>query len=146
MAPYPDNSNLLDKKSTKIIHSIVGMMLYYSRSVDPTMLQAINEISRVQSKITRDTEEKTRMLLDYAATHPNSTICYKARNMVLHEDSYAAYLAMPEARSFYGALYLNPTPVSIYESPHSTKISLYTSDLLPCENYVASKNYVSTFT
>ena len=56
--PYPDESNLLDKKATKRIMSIVGTMLYYTRSVYPTMLQAINEISRVQPRPTRDTEEK----------------------------------------------------------------------------------------
>ena len=41
MAPYPDNIKLLDK-TTKI------MMLYYSWSVDPTILQAIDRILRVQ--------------------------------------------------------------------------------------------------
>ena len=44
MAPDPDKSNLLDKNSTKRIHSIVENMLYYARSVDPMMLRAINEI------------------------------------------------------------------------------------------------------
>ena len=44
MAPYPDEKNILDKKSTNRIQSIVGTMLYYARSVDPTMLQAINGI------------------------------------------------------------------------------------------------------
>ena len=44
MAPDPDDSKIIDKKSTKIIQSIVGTMLYFSRSVDPTILQAINEI------------------------------------------------------------------------------------------------------
>ena len=68
MAPYHDNSKIIDNKYTKQIQSILGTMLYYARSVDPTMLQAINEISRVQSKPTRDTEEKARMLLYYAAT------------------------------------------------------------------------------
>ena len=48
MAPDPDESDLLKKKSTKRIQSIVGTMIYYARSVDPTMLRAINEISRVQ--------------------------------------------------------------------------------------------------
>ena len=68
MAPYPDDKYLLENKSTKRIQYIVGTMLYYTQSVYPTMLQAINEISRVQSKPTRDTEEKARMLLYYAAT------------------------------------------------------------------------------
>ena len=48
MAPYPDDSNLLEKKATKRIYYIVVTILYYARSVDPTVLRAINEISRVQ--------------------------------------------------------------------------------------------------
>ena len=68
MAPDPDNSKLLDKKATTRIQYIVGIMLYYAWSVDPTMLQAINEIFQVQSKPTRDTDKKARILLDYAAT------------------------------------------------------------------------------
>ena len=90
MAPDPDESDLLDKNSTKIIQSIVGTMIYYARSVDPTMLRSINEILRVQSRPTRDIEEKARMLLDYAATYPNAIIRYKARDMVLLVDSDAA--------------------------------------------------------
>ena len=71
MAPDPGKSNILDKNSTKRIHSIVGTMLYYARSVDPTMLQEINEILRVHSQPTRDTAEKEKMLLDYDAAYPN---------------------------------------------------------------------------
>ena len=54
MLPDPDDGDLIDKKSTKIIQSIVGTMLYYDRSVDPMVLRAINEILRVQSKQTKD--------------------------------------------------------------------------------------------
>ena len=56
MAPESDESNLFDKKITKGIQSVVGTLLYYSRSVDPIMLQAINEISQVQSKSMSDTK------------------------------------------------------------------------------------------
>ena len=87
MAPYPDESDLIEKKATKRIQSIVGTMLYYERSVDPTMLQEINEILRVQSRPTRDTEEKAIMLLYYAATYTNAILHYKASDMVLHVDS-----------------------------------------------------------
>ena len=49
-APYPENNDLLDKNSTKIIQPIVGTMINYERSVDPTMIRAIHEILRVQSR------------------------------------------------------------------------------------------------
>ena len=101
MAPDPDDRYLLEKKSTKIIQYIVGNILYYARSVDPTMLRAIDEISRVQSKPTRDTNKKSRMLLYYAATYPNATIRYKEIDVVLHVDSDVAYLTIPELRICY---------------------------------------------
>ena len=92
MAPYPDGSDILDKRATKRIQSIVGTMLYYARSVDPTMLRAISEILRVQSRPTQDTAEKARMLLEYAAKYPNIILSHKASDMVLNVDSDAAYL------------------------------------------------------
>ena len=116
MAPDPDNIYLLNKKATKRMYFVVGTMLYYSRSVDPMMLRAINEISRVQSWPTQDTAEKAKMLLDYAVTYQNVILQYKDSDMVLHVDSDAAYLTMPEARSCYaGHFYLSdwnsPSPI-----------------------------------
>ena len=81
-------------------------MLYYARSVDPTMPRAINEIFRVQSRPTRYTEGKARMLLDYAATYLNAIIHYKVSSMVLHVDSETAYLTMPEAQSWYAGYFI----------------------------------------
>ena len=51
MAPDTYDRELLDKKSTKIIQSIVGTMIYYAPSVYPKIIRAINEISRFQSWI-----------------------------------------------------------------------------------------------
>ena len=111
MAPDPDEINLLVKKATKIIQSILGTVLYYSQSVDTTILQVINEILQVQSRPTRDTKETARMLLDYAATYPDEILRYKANYMVLHVDLDAAYFTMPEARSrCAGHFYLSNWP------------------------------------
>ena len=119
MAIDPYGSDILDKKSTKIIQSIVVTMLYYAWSVGITILWAINKILRVQPKPTRDTEEKSIMLLYYAATYPNSIIRYKSRNMVLHVDSDAAYLNMLESRSFYsGYFYLRDWPLKKLIKPN----------------------------
>ena len=68
----------------------MGTILYYAQSVDATMLWVVNEILRVQSLPTRDTEGKARMLLDYAATYLNEILRYKASYMVIHVDSDAA--------------------------------------------------------
>ena len=101
IAPAPDKSDLLYKKKIKWIKSMVGTFLYYAWSVDPTMLGAINEISIVQKKPTKDTDKKSSILLNYAATYPNVVIQYRVSNMVLRVDSNAAYLTMPETRSWY---------------------------------------------
>ena len=74
------------KNTTKRIHYIVETTLYYARSANPTMIREINAILQVQSRQTWDTEEKSRILLDYAETYPNEVIRYKAINMVLHVD------------------------------------------------------------
>ena len=111
MAPDPDESNILDKNTTKRIHFIVGTMLYYARSGHPTILREIDEIPRVKSRPTQYTGEKARMLLDYAATYPNEIIRCKASVVVLHVHSDGAYLFILEARSCYaGRLYVSDWP------------------------------------
>jgi hypothetical protein len=53
------------------------------------------------------------MLMDYAGTYPLAIIRYHASNMVLHIDSDAAYLVLPNARSRYaGHYYLSNHPPS----------------------------------
>ena len=75
------------------------------------MLRALNEISRVQARPTKYITEKAKWFLDYAAAYPNTIIRYHASKMVLHIDSDAAYLFMPEARSLYaGHFYLSDWP------------------------------------
>ena len=54
MAPDPESSELLDKKVIKFIQTVVGIFLYYARALDPTMLCALNEISRIQARPTKD--------------------------------------------------------------------------------------------
>ena len=75
------------------------------------MLCALTDISRIQARPTKDTMAKAKWFLDYAATYPNAIIRYYASKIVLHIDSDAAYLVMPEARSVYaGHFYLSDWP------------------------------------
>ena len=111
MAPDPDSSELLDQKGTKFIQTIVGIFIYYARALDPTMLHALNDISCIQARPTRDKLAKAKWFIDYAATYLNTIIRYHASKMVLQIDSDAAYLVMPEARSAYsGNFYLSNWP------------------------------------
>jgi hypothetical protein len=110
LAPI-DDSPKLNKTDTTYVQSCVGSFLYYARAVDPTMLPAINEISASQSSPTVNTMNDCKMLMDYAATYPTAIIRYHASDMVLHIDSDAAYLVLPNARSRYaGHYFLSDNP------------------------------------
>ena len=60
------------------------------------MLPALNNIGIEQATPTQNTEEKYERLLDYAVIYPNAFIIYHASQIVLHVDSDAAYLVMPQ--------------------------------------------------
>jgi hypothetical protein len=51
---------------------------------------------------TEDTEAKLIQLLNYCATHPDATICYRASDMILNIHSDYGYLNKPEGRSRAG--------------------------------------------
>ena len=55
----------------------------------------------MQYKPTNSTTTKSSVLLDYTAKYPNAVIQYHTSDMVLHVDSYAAYLTIMEDWSFY---------------------------------------------
>ena len=75
------------------------------------MLVALNEIATQQAKPTENTRNKLCHLLDYVAKHPNAVIRYHKSDMVLHVDSDAAYLVLPEARSrMAGHYFLSSDP------------------------------------
>jgi hypothetical protein len=111
-APPPDDSDLLVQLSDiRRIQAIVGTFLYYARAVDCTMLPALNQISTQQAKPTKMTNSDANMLLDFAATYPNAKLRFHASDMILHIDTDAAYLVMPNAKSrIAGYFYLSSHP------------------------------------
>jgi hypothetical protein len=60
---------------------------------------ALSSIAIKQSKITTNTIEKAKQLLDYLATYPDATICFRALDMILNVHSNALYLSESEACS-----------------------------------------------
>ena len=106
-----DTTPLLPKEEIKLVQSIIGALLYYTRAVDPSMYPALNEISITQSCPTTATQQKCQHLLDYVSWHPDATLRYHACDMVLHVDSDAAYLVLPRARSrLAGHFFLSSNP------------------------------------
>ena len=102
---HPPDSSFLDTKETLRVQTITGILLYYARAIDGTMLPALLDIAREQSKPTESTMTKCIRLLDYAATYPDATLRFHASDMILHTDTDAAYLVLPRARSRYAAYF-----------------------------------------
>ena len=97
-----DESAELDKKGKTYIQQVTGTFLYYARAVDPTMLVALSAIASAQANPTIETMAKCKLFLDYATTHPDAIITYRASDMVLAVHSDASYLIEPKARSRAG--------------------------------------------
>ena len=115
-----DDLPILDSKTIKYTQGVTGSLLYYARAIESPILPALNEISHRQASPTQNTVDKCKMLLDYCATHPNGKIRYKASDMILHVDTDAAYLVLPNARSrIAGYFYLanNPTVLTPSKIP-----------------------------
>ena len=81
---------------------MVGTFLFYGRVVDGTMLIALSSRASDQAAPTEATMRKTKMFLDYAASHPDAVLMYQAIDMVLALCSNASYLSEPKARSRAG--------------------------------------------
>ena len=85
---------LLPPKEITRIQKYIEALLYYAREVDNTILIALDYIASEQSAATCATVSATNLLLDYAATHPDTIICYHARGTRLHIDSNTSYLSV----------------------------------------------------
>jgi hypothetical protein len=84
----------------KCIQQITVTHLYYARVVDPTMLVALDFIATEQSNGKEAKAEAiVQQLLDYCATHPESTIHYRASGMILGIHIDASYLSKAKAQS-----------------------------------------------
>ena len=88
-----DQSPSLNADDKTFIQEVVGVFLYYARAVDCTMLAALGSLASQQANPTDDTMKKTKQFLDYAATHQDATITYRASDMVLAVHSDASYLS-----------------------------------------------------
>ncbi len=69
-----DDAPILDNHGIKYVQRVVGSFLYYGRAVDNTILTAINEVLAMQAHPTKNSLDKTQMLLDYLATYPNAKV------------------------------------------------------------------------
>lgn len=100
-----DTSAPLDASGITRLQEIIGTLLFYARAVDSTMLVALGSLASAQSKGTQATAQAATQLLNYAATHPDASVCFRASQMGLHAHSDASYLSESEARSRIGGIF-----------------------------------------
>ncbi len=81
---------------------MIGVLLYYGRAVDSTILIRLSSLAVAHSKPTAQTLFLLKWLLDYAATNPDAILTYKKSDMVLAVHSDASYLSEPMAQSRVG--------------------------------------------
>ena len=70
----------------------MGSLLFYVRSADNTILNALNIIVRQIGSATDLTEKWTTQLLNYMETQPDATLPYWDSEMILKGHSDASYL------------------------------------------------------
>lgn len=100
-----DNSPKLADTDKKWIQEVVGVMLFYARGVDGTMMTSVNRISSQQANATENTKAAAIRLLQYAATFPDATLVYYPSDMILYIDADASYNSESEARSRAGVFF-----------------------------------------
>jgi hypothetical protein len=81
---------------------VVGTLLYYARTVDPSILTAVHELGSVQANPTINDMKKVERLLQYVSTHQKGATRFYASSMQLQVQSDASYLCRPKARSVLG--------------------------------------------
>jgi hypothetical protein len=98
-------SSALSAKDVNKLQQLTGMLLYYARDVDPTLIMPINVLTSEQSRATTDTADKVIKLLNYCNTHPETKIRYHASDMILYIHSDASYLSEIAANSRAGGFF-----------------------------------------
>ena len=98
-----DDTPITAAEKTRI-QQIVGVLLFYARAVDPTMLCAVNKLASSQADPSASTLEQADRILQYACKHPDAGITLKASDMQLRCHSDASYLSEAHSRSRAGGI------------------------------------------
>ena len=99
IAPNIPETPEIDQNEMKLIERVIGNFLYYGRAVDNTMLVACNSIAVNKKYGMKKTLNAVSQLLDYAATHRDAKITYRASDMILKAHVDASYLSELEGKS-----------------------------------------------
>ena len=88
-----DDAAKLSPQAIKHLQQIVGTFLFLFQSRRPTMLTALSIIAMEQTQGTQTTKEKAEHFLNYATTHPSTTIKFYKSDMILKIHSDTSYLS-----------------------------------------------------
>eukprot|EP00804_Cyclotella_cryptica_P023061 CCRYP_000315-RA/>CCRYP_000315-RA protein AED:0.18 eAED:0.15 QI:0/0/0/1/1/1/2/0/662 len=97
-----DTAPALGKHQKTFVQEVIGVFLYYTRAVDCTMLTALGSLATQQANPTTTTLDWVYQFLDYALSHPNAAVTYRASEMILAAHSDASCLSETNARSRAG--------------------------------------------
>ena len=100
-----DESPLASATQKHELQVVVGTLLYYARTVDPSIMTAVCELGAVQSAPTVRDIQKVERLLQYVSTHQMGATRYYGSNMQLQVQSDASYLCRSKARSVLGGFH-----------------------------------------
>jgi hypothetical protein len=114
--PPQDDSATASTAYITWAQGIVVTLLYYARSVDPTLITPLSTIASRLSTATATTMDAVNHLLDYCRNKHHATIHYFASDMQLKIHSHASYISEPKSKSRIGGyFFLKRTPsVPIY--------------------------------
>ncbi len=68
-----DDTLPASKEDQKLIRQVIGILLYYARAVDSTLLVALSSLASAQAAPTQHTTTLVRWLLDYVASNPDAS-------------------------------------------------------------------------
>jgi hypothetical protein len=111
-AKHIDQSSKATEEQQQYIQQVIGVLLYYGRSVDSTILVALSSLASAQAAPTEYTMELIKWLLDYIVTNPEAILTYESSDMILAVHSDASYLSKANARSRVGGHFFCSTNVS----------------------------------
>ena len=103
MTDPADLSKPLDAKGRLFIQRVCGKFQFYACAVDSNMLVALSAIATQQAKATQITMLAITKFLNYAATHPDAVLRFKASDMQYKIHTDASYLNERQARSRTGS-------------------------------------------
>jgi hypothetical protein len=105
-----DETPLASPAQQRELKVVVGTLLYYAQSADPSIFTTVHELGSVQAKPTVKDIRKMERLLQYVSSHQNYGIKFHASSMQLQIQSDASYLCRTKARSVLGSVHFLGTP------------------------------------